>query len=55
MKAINRKAILSGILVSLSSFLPMAGAADASTAEEPDLLYTLDPIVATAARYEKKN
>ena len=55
MKTINRKAILSGILVSLSSFLPMAGAADASTAEEPDLLYTLDPIVVTAARYEKKD
>ena len=53
MKNMKRKALLFGLCAGTLSFLPVAAAAE--TAEDPDLLYTLDPIVVTASRYEKKD
>lgn len=54
MKTMKRKALICGLLMGSLPFLPVAAAADTTT-EEPDLLYTLDPIVVTASRYEKKD
>ena len=47
----KRKALLLGLCAGSLSFLPTV----ADAAEDPDLLYTLDPIVVTASRYETKD
>ncbi|MGP1470451.1 MAG: TonB-dependent receptor [Schwartzia sp. (in: firmicutes)] len=54
MKPIKRKALLASLLAGGLSCLAMTNEA-AAAAEDPDLLYTLDPIVVTASRYETKD